>query len=71
MTETDISYMTNTELSENLKKASNYLTEAVNAMNIDESAKDAAFTYISLMKEASRRLNIPFHITFEDESFCV
>lgn len=69
MTEKDISWMTNTELSMDLVKASEHLEKALSEFDVSEEAKDKGMFYVYLMKEASKRLNIPPHITFNDEAF--
>ena len=69
MTEKEISWMTNTELSADLAKASEHLEKALGELSVSGEAKDAAMFYVCLMKEASKRLSIPPHITFNDEAF--
>lgn len=69
MTEKDISKMTNTELSNDLMKASDYIVKALDQFNVSQEGKDSAMFYVYLMREASRRLKIPPHITFNDEAF--
>lgn len=69
MTEKEISRMTNIELSNDLIKASDYMVDALEQFNASQEGKDNAMFYVYLMREASRRLKIPPHITFNDESF--
>lgn len=69
MTEKEVSKMTNAELSIDLMKASDYMVNALDQFRVSQEAKDIAMFYVYLMREASRRLKIPPHITFNDEAF--
>lgn len=69
MTEKEVSKMTNAELSIDLMKASDYMANALDQFKVSQEGKDSAMFYVYLMKEASRRLKIPPHITFNDEAF--
>lgn len=69
MTEKEISKMTNAKLSIDLMKASDYMVNALDQFKVSQEGKDSAMFYVYLMKEASRRLKIPPHITFNDEAF--
>lgn len=69
MTEKEVSKMTNAELSIDLMKASDYMVNALDQFKVSQEGKDSAMFYVYLMREASRRLKIPPHITFNDEAF--
>lgn len=69
MTEKEVSKMTNAELSIDLMKASDYMVNALDQFKVSQEAKDIGMFYVYLMREASRRLKIPPHITFNDEAF--
>ena len=69
MTEKELSYKSNKELSNLLDTSIKNIEYGLKNLIVDDDIKDIVNDNIKLYKEISKRLKIEPHITFEDEAF--